>query len=162
MTQPRELTCYDYVTVRYDRVSDLLGSDAAPLFQRATVAAARRAGTLVASLHVSVGPIEVAADIKFDVRRVTDKVTALGDRSTIVDLSWTAARGAAFFPVMDATLAVFPLSPTETQLDLVGHYRPPLGVVGNAIDAIVGHRIARASVQRFVQEVARQIEAELG
>lgn len=161
MTQPRELTAYDYVIVAYDRVSELLGTDAARLFERATVAAARRAGGLIASLHVNIGPIEVAADIKFDVRSVTDKVSALGEHSTIVDLTWTAARGASFFPVMDAQLTVFPLSRTETQLDLLGHYVPPIGVVGNLIDAVVGHRIARASVLRFVQEVARQIEADL-
>lgn len=158
MTHP--LNCYDYVTVRYDRVREILGNDAAGVFQRATVAATRRVEELVSTLHVSVGPIDVATDVKIDVKRVEHNVTALGDRATVVELSWTAARATKLFPVMDAMLTVFPLSPTETQVDLVGHYHPPLGVVGSVIDAVVGHRLARASVLRFVQEVSRQIEAE--
>jgi hypothetical protein len=53
------------------------------------------------------------------------------------------------------------LSSQETQLDLHGRYRPPLGVVGNALDALVGHRIAEASVLRFVQGVATRLSTEL-
>jgi len=162
MTHPRHLNCYDYATVDYDRVREILGVDASGLFHRATVAAARRVEEIVSTLHVSVGPIDVAADVKIDIRRVVHNVTALGDRSTLVELSWTAARSAKLFPVMDAMLTVYPLSRAETQLDLVGYYHPPLGVVGNVIDAVVGHRLARASVLRFVQEVARQIESEVG
>jgi hypothetical protein len=63
---------------------------------------------------------------------------------------------------MEATLSVYPLSAHETQLDLHGRYRPPLGVVGNALDALVGHRIAEATVLRFVQDIATRINAELG
>jgi hypothetical protein len=62
---------------------------------------------------------------------------------------------------MEATLAVYPLSSEETQIDLHGRYRPPLGVLGNAVDALIGHRIAEASVLRFVQDVAARIDAEL-
>ena len=63
---------------------------------------------------------------------------------------------------MEATLSVYPLSAHETQIDLHGRYRPPLGAVGNALDVLVGHRIAEASVLRFVQDIAARINAELG
>jgi iron-sulfur cluster repair protein YtfE (RIC family) len=63
---------------------------------------------------------------------------------------------------MEATLVVYPLSRTETQLELSGRYRPPLGVLGSAVDAAWGHRIAKASVLRFVQELAAQLTKELG
>ena len=53
---------------------------------------------------------------------------------------------------MTAVLAVYPLTATETQLDFSGQYDPPLGAVGDAVDALVGHRIAEASVHRFVTE----------
>jgi hypothetical protein len=33
-------------------------------------------------------------------------------------------------------------------------YQPPLGAVGKAMNAMVGHRIAEASVHRFIDEVA--------
>jgi hypothetical protein len=44
----------------------------------------------------------------------------------------------------------YPLTATETQLDFWGIYEPPLGAVGKAMNAIIGHRIAEASVHRFI------------
>ena len=49
----------------------------------------------------------------------------------------------------------------ETQLDFSGQYEPPLGAVGDAVDALVGHRIAEASVHRFVTDVARYLREHL-
>ena len=62
---------------------------------------------------------------------------------------------------MKANLAVYALTGTETQLDFRGEYTPPLGVVGSAIDAAVGHRIAEASVHRFIGEVAQFLRANI-
>lgn len=156
------LNCYEYVTVPYDKVRDALREDAAGLFQRATMAAARRAEAIVATLHVSVGALDINADVEIRVRGVRETSSALGEKAALVDLEWTAARGASLFPEMRATLAIYPLSRTETQLDLSGRYRPPFGVVGKAVDAVVGHRVAQASALHFVQEVAAQLEDELG
>ncbi len=162
MAEPRELTCYEYVTVPYATVRDALRADARGLFQRATVSAARRAEDLVATLHVEVGALHIGADVAIVIKGVTEDISALGDRTTRVELAWTASRGAGLFPAMEATLSVYPLSAGETQLDLHGRYRPPLGPVGNAFDAILGHRVAQASVLRFVQEIAARLNAELG
>ncbi len=54
-------------------------------------------------------------------------------------------------------LTVYPLTATETQLNVLGRYDTPLGVVGSAVDALVGHRIAEASVHRFIGDVARYL-----
>ena len=62
---------------------------------------------------------------------------------------------------MHLEMSAWPLSATETQIEIAGEYRPPLGVVGNAIDAAVGHRIAEASVHRFLEDVVEQIRREL-
>lgn len=62
---------------------------------------------------------------------------------------------------MEAQLSVWPLTETETQLEIVGAYDPPLGLVGDAFDAAVGRRIAEATVLRFLDEVAAQIRKEL-
>jgi hypothetical protein len=51
---------------------------------------------------------------------------------------------------MEAELVVYPLSKSETQLELQGRCSPPLGALGGALDSLVGHRIADASVHRFV------------
>jgi hypothetical protein len=162
MSDPKELRCYEYVTVPYERVRDALQRDAAGIFQRATVTAAARAQELVATLRVAIGALEIGANVAIEVRSATEKQSALGDRTTSLELAWRATNATALFPSMEATLTIYPLSPTETQLDLHGRYRPPLGAVGQAIDAMVGHRLAEASVLRFVQDVATRLRAELG
>ena len=128
------MRCYDYVTVPYDRVRALLHSDAAGIFARATATANDRVRELMATLRLNVGPVEVGVDVQLKIGAITDEVTAVGDPRTRLDFTWQAAKSAGFFPTMEATLSAYPLSPRETQLDLQGRYRPPLGHAGN------GHR----------------------
>ena len=161
MSEPRKLHCYEYVNVEYDKVKDALVRDALGLFQRATASATSRARELASTLRVGVGALEVGADVKISVRTVNERASALGDRKTELEIAWSAATAAGLFPSMEATLSIYPLSARETQLELDGRYRPPLGLVGNAIDAVVGHRLAEASVLRFVQDVAARINREL-
>ena len=66
------------------------------------------------------------------------------------------------FPIMKADLSIYPLTATETQLDFKGVYEPPLGPLGEAVNAIVGHRIAEVSVHRFVSDVAGYLRKTLG
>jgi hypothetical protein len=162
MSEPRELHCYEYVNVEYDKVRDALGRDAVGIFQRATTLATTRARELASTLRVSIGALEVGTDVKIEVCAIHDNVSALGDRQTSLEIAWRATNAAALFPSMEATLSIDPLSAHETQLELHGRYRPPLGVVGNAVDAVIGHRLAEASVLRFVQDVAARLKAELG
>jgi hypothetical protein len=161
MSDGRELHCYQYVTVPYDKVRDALTRDAAGIFQRATTTATSRAEELVATLWAGAGGMEIGRDVKIAVRGVNEKKSALGDRTTELELVWSAASAPGLFPSMKATLSVYALSSKETQIDLHGHYEPPLGLVGNALDAVAGHRIAEASVLRFVQDVAARINGEL-
>jgi hypothetical protein len=65
------------------------------------------------------------------------------------------------FPLMKAEISVYPLTATETQLDFSGLYEPPLGPLGKAANAIVGHRIAEVSVHRFVNDVAEYLRQAL-
>jgi hypothetical protein len=76
-------------------------------------------------------------------------------------LSWEAARAAAIFPSMRAELSAWPLATTETQLEIEGTYTPPLGMVGNALDALLGHRLAEAAVHRFLEDVVEHLRHEL-
>ena len=66
------------------------------------------------------------------------------------------------FPFMKAELAIYPLTSTETQLDFSGAYEPPLGALGKAMNAVAGHRLAEASVHRFVNDVAGYLRTTLG
>ena len=81
---------------------------------------------------------------------------------TRVSIGWEAAHGPSLFPMMSAQLSAWPLTATETQIELEGEYTPPLGSIGQAIDAAVGHRIAEASVRRFLENVVEQIRDDLG
>jgi hypothetical protein len=39
----------------------------------------------------------------------------------------------------------------------MGSYRPPLSVVGEVGDKLIGHRVAEACVRRFVLDVAERL-----
>jgi len=72
---------------------------------------------------------------------------------TRLQLEWEAATMPRLFPLMKAEISIYPLTATETQLDFSGLYEPPLGALGNAVNVIIGHRIAEVAVHRFVSDV---------
>jgi len=158
----RKIRCYDYVNHPYERVRDELKQNALTVFQSATKTAASRAQSVAAELRVDFAGIGVKSDIKIDVKRIDEK--AAGSASipnTKLTLQWEAARMPRLFPLMQGELSVYPLTATETQLDFSGVYKPPFGTVGKTVNAIVGHRIAEASVHRFVGEVAGYLRQAL-
>jgi|GEM_PF-288500 hypothetical protein len=162
MAEPRTLRCYEYVNRPYASVSELLHRDPLKLLQRATSSAAARATSLFANLRVHVAGIDIGVDVRVLVRRVRDLQTGPGIVPvTRVELSWEATRVAALFPTMLAELSAQPLSATETQLDIEGTYWLPLGLLGNAIDSTIGHRIAEATVHRLLGDLVEQIRDEL-
>jgi hypothetical protein len=155
MSKGPEIRCYDYVNHPYEKVRDTLKRDALSVFQSATKAATSRAESVAAELRVDFGSIGVKADIKIAVKSIDEKVVdAVATQITRLVLEWEAASSPGLFPVMKAELCVYPLTSTETQLDFCGVYQPPLGTVGKAMNAVVGYRIAEASVHRFIDEVA--------
>jgi len=157
----QEIRSYDYVNHPYARVRDVLTADPAEIFRAATRAAADRARSVAAELRVTIAGINVAAEIVVQVGKISEESKPpFGTPVTRIPLSWEAARHPQFFPLMDAVLTVYALTSTETQLDFLGHYEPPLGVVGGAMDALVGHRIAEASIHRFVTDVAHFLRAQ--
>ena len=158
----RPIRCFEYVNAPYARVAELVRRDPAGLLARATHAAQTRAKSVAVGLSVDIGAIEVGTDIDVEIDEVQDEQPrGAMSRVTRVGLRWKAAKLAALFPTMEATLSVYPLSPTETQVDLDGHYEPPGGVLGAGADALIGHRVAEASVHRLVAELARCLRAEL-
>lgn len=162
MPQGRELRSFDYVNHPYERVRDALKERAPALFAEATRAAARRARNVASTLHVQIGGIEIGADVAIEVTSISEERRGTpASPITCLELQWEAVHSAHLFPMMRATLAVYPLTADETQLDLSGNYKPPLGALGAALDAIAGHRIAEASVHRFVDEVARHLRESL-
>lgn len=162
LSRGREIHCYDYVNHPYEQVRDTLSKDALAVFQSATKAAASRARSIASELRVDIGGIGVEADIKISVENIEEKAPeAMSAPASRLQLQWEAANMPRFFPLMKAELSVYPLTATETQLDFSGVYEPPLGALGKAVNAIVGHRIAEVSVHRFVSEVAEYLRQSL-
>lgn len=163
MSKGREIRCYDYVNHPYARVRDALCKDVLRVFQSATKAAASRAQSIASELRVDLGGISVEAEIKIAVHSIEEKAPdAISPRATRLQLEWEAATLPRLFPFMKAELSVYPLTATETQLDFLGLYEPPLGALGKAVNAVVGHRIAEVSVHRFVSDVAGYLRKSLG
>jgi len=164
MSEAHAIHCYEYVNRPYEEVASALVHDAIGLFQRATTSAAGRAHALVSTLKVRVAGLDVGKDVVVRVTRVDRHAPAPGHiapEATELAIEWHAESAAALFPAMRATLSVYPLSPTETQLDLRGVYAPPGGVVGDVADRLLGHRIAEASVHTFLGALAQRVGEEL-
>lgn len=159
----KPIRAYDYVNHPYDAVRDAIREDAATVFQKATRAAEHRGEAVVAALSVDIAGVEVRKEIAIEVRGMREEKPAGGElrRVTHVELEWRAAGSPGLFPIMKADLKVYPLSHTETQIELVGEYEPPMGVLGGVLDAIAGHRLAEASVHRFVRSVVELLREEL-
>ena len=162
MSNGREIHCYDYVNHPYAEVRDRLSKNALWVFQSATRAAASRAQSIASELRVDLGAIGIEADIRISVKNIEVKDReGISEPVTRLQLEWEAATMPRFFPLMRAELSVYPLTATETQLDFRGLYEPPFGALGKAVNAIVGHRIAEASVERFVTDVAQYLRKNL-
>ena len=163
MGRRQEIRCFDYVNHPYDRVKDVMSRDALAVFQAATRAASSRAHAVASELRVDVGPIGIGTEIAISVNELEERRADVTARPvTRLALEWKATKSAGLFPFMKAELSIYPLTGTETQLDFLGRYDPPLGALGGAVDALVGHRIADASVHRFVGDVADYLRKNLG
>jgi hypothetical protein len=60
-------------------------------------------------------------------------------------------------PRLDANLELGSLGEDRTQLAISARYRPPLGVVGRAVDRVLLHRVAEATLKDFLDQVGQAI-----
>lgn len=73
---------------------------------------------------------------------------------TVVSLRWEAAGAKGLFPDFDADLEICPEGELTTRVVLRGSYRPPMGGVGQAMDDLVLHKLAQATVEHVVEAIA--------
>lgn len=155
----RNLYCYDYVERPSGEIVELFRTEPRRLLQLSTSEAARHADEIAAELHVELGGLDIGKEVSIDI----DAYDIVDDAGSF-HLRWEAASHPALFPSMQADLKITPLARGYrwlTQLSLVGHYRPPLGPLGLIGDAVVGHRVAEASMHRFLRDLASRIDQEL-
>lgn len=82
-----------------------------------------------------------------------------GDEATL-PVAWHAVARHRPLPLFRGALILHEL-PHEhgTAVTLAGAYRPPLRALGQFADGLIGHRLARASLLRFMEETATRIDA---
>ena len=162
MSKSKSVRVFDYVNHPYKAVREKLTSGETSIFRDATKVAAARAKSVASELHVNFAGIEVGTEISISVTGVkNDEETARSGPITRIELEWEAAKMPRLFPFMKAELSIYALTDGETQLDLLGNYVPPFGLLGSAMDAVIGHRIAEASVHQFIVDVAAYLRNEL-
>jgi len=80
-----------------------------------------------------------------------------GDGWIARPLSWQSDRLERLLPVLSGELVLAALPEHGWHLSLIGEYRTPLSVVGEAADRLYGHRVAEASVRHFVLAIAERL-----
>jgi hypothetical protein len=118
--------------------------------------AQRRGDVLLA--EVGVGPLGLRLG-----RRVVVQLGApvAFPSMTSLPMTWEPLGMDGLFPRLDADLEVGPLGQDRTQLAISARYRPPLGVLGQAIDRVLLHRVAEATVKDFLDRVGQAIAGQV-
>lgn len=140
----------------YETVRLALEASSSEIIKWATCAAVEQSQEeVVADLHTKVAGIEFHRDVVVMIKSC-EELKSESQHRLAIELEWRSVEAAGFFPIMNAKLFVIPVG-GEAQLDFRGEYNPPLGIVGQAIDAVVGERIAESSVKHFVSEIAERL-----
>lgn len=80
------------------------------------------------------------------------------DGSLQIPLTWEATGPSGLFPRLVGALRLVEIDPDRCEVTLTGHYRPPLGRTGLALDEVVLARVARSTVRSFLRRLAKSLE----
>ena len=97
--------------------------------------------------------LAIAHDVDIEilaVRSTSDQVE--------VTLRWSPTGGGTLLPSFSGTLSGAPTTEARTHLSLSGSYRVPLGPIGRFGDGVVGNRIARHSIDDFLERLGGRLE----
>jgi hypothetical protein len=129
----------------------LVGAAAGWLSAMAGAAQARGDGLLG---EVGVGPS--AARLRRQVRIQLGRPVRFPSMTSL-PLTWDPVGLEGLLPRLDANLELGALGQDRSQLAISARYRPPLGVVGRAVDRVLLHRVAEATVKDFLDRVGQAI-----
>jgi hypothetical protein len=99
------------------------------------------------------GKISLEHDVIMQFRKRGD----VEDVDGIYSVQWIAAGDGPyprFIGVMNVSAGA---DPRTSSLEIDGTYNPPLGLFGRIFDWILGRRLARHSIERFVEKIAQSI-----
>jgi hypothetical protein len=121
--------------------------------------AQQRGDDLLTEVGVGVGPLGTRLG-----RRVA---VQLGEpvrfpSTTSLALTWEPIGLEGLLPRLDADIELGSLGEDRTQLAISARYRPPLGVVGRAVDRVLLHRVAEATLKDFLDRLGQAILSQTG
>ena len=95
-------------------------------------------------------------------------------RAQVRELAWTKTSaglairweatgpGGVLFPVLDADIRLIRAGERGSVLMMAGSYRAPFGPLGQTLDRAILHRVAAATIRRFLAQLAAQISGGPG
>jgi hypothetical protein len=109
-------------------------------------------------LLIEVG-FEVVGDrrVRREVQIQVGEPVSVPSRTTVLPLAWEPKDGGRALPQLDADIEIAALGATRTQLSMSARYRPPLGMIGKALDRTLMHRVAEATVKDFLDRVGERL-----
>ncbi len=148
---------FGYVDIPPDDVWRMIETNPQEVFTPAAEAALDRVSQLVSYLDIDIAGFTLGRTVALEISdsEMLDDQLPLGR----LKLRWAAAEHPGLFPSIEADLEVAPLASDETQLSLIGRYHPPLGGAGALVDRMVLHRVAEASLHRFLSRTIDNLEA---
>jgi hypothetical protein len=79
---------------------------------------------------------------------------------TSLPLTWEPVALEGLLPRLDANIEAGSLGEDGTQLAISARYRPPLGVIGRAVDRVLLHRVAEATLKDFLDRIGAAITSQ--
>ncbi len=113
-----------------------------------------RAQRLMTEVGFDVGDTRIDKEVEVDVG--TPQVFP---SKTLLPISWAPRGSERLLPQLDADIEIAPLGSGRTQLSMSARYRPPLGMVGKALDKALLHRVAEATIKDFLDRTAGRLAA---
>ncbi len=120
----------------------------------------RGSGDIVASLHLDLSAFGLpgAPTMQHSVR--LQFTPSSDEASPHYRLSWQPVPSGPY-PHFNGTMRLVPGHDRRTTiLEVSGAYDPPLGALGAAFDAVIGHRIAAATLRAFVFDISQGVSPE--
>jgi hypothetical protein len=107
----------------------------------------------VLTLCVPLGDATLTREV---IAKITSPKASPGLR--VMGISWVP-KGGGPYPAFEGTLALSDRSGATSELTIAGRYGPPGGVAGAAFDAVLGKRLADASLKALLATLKGAVEA---
>ncbi|MGO8874167.1 MAG: hypothetical protein ACLQNG_00155 [Acidimicrobiales bacterium] len=77
--------------------------------------------------------------------------------AVIVPIRWEPVAFERLLPMLDADIELLDLGDGHCRLSMSGRYQVPLAQLGATLDRLAMHRLAEASVRRFLSEISETL-----